>query len=97
MTRGTYLKIQNLNTVVSLIFVGQVRILQSQCSSESLGGGRFLHSSDVARVVWKEVVVNQVPNCPDLTSERADARPCVGNPESLATEQNQVDVTVGTP
>ncbi len=48
MTHGTYLKIQNLNTVVSLIFVGQVCILQSRCSSESLGGGRFLHSSDVA-------------------------------------------------
>ncbi len=43
MTRGTYLKIQNLNTVVSLIFEGQVRILQSRCSSESLGGGRFFN------------------------------------------------------
>ncbi len=49
MTHGTYLKIQNLNTVVSFIFMGQVCILQSQGgSSESLGGGRFLHSSDVA-------------------------------------------------
>ncbi len=49
MMHGTYLKIQNLNTVVSLIFVGQVCILQSQGGgSESLGGGRFLYSSDVA-------------------------------------------------
>ena len=97
MTHGTYLKIQNLNTVVSLIFVGQVHILQSWCSSESLGGGWFLHSSDVAHVVRKEVVVNQVHNCLDSTSKHADARPCIGNPESLATKQNQVDVTVGTP
>ncbi len=49
MTHGTYLKIQNLNMVVSLIFVGQVHILQSQGGgSESLGGGRSSHSSDVA-------------------------------------------------
>ncbi len=49
MTHGTYLHIQNLNMVVSLIFVGQVCILQSQGgSSESLGGERFLRSSDVA-------------------------------------------------
>ena len=55
MTHGTYLKIQNLNTVVSLIFVGQVGILQSQGdSSESLGGGRFLHSSDVALGRFRE-------------------------------------------
>ena len=43
------------------------------------------------------VDVNQVPNCLDLTSKRADARPCTGNPESLAAKQNQVDVTGGTP
>ncbi len=49
MTNGTYLDIQNLNMVVSLIFMGQGCIVQSQGgSSESLRGGRFLHSSDVA-------------------------------------------------
>ena len=49
MTHGTYLDIQNLNMVVSLIFMGQGCIVQShRGSSESLGGGRFLHSSDVA-------------------------------------------------
>ena len=49
MTHGTYLDIQNLNMVVSLIFMGRGCIVQYQGgSSESLGGGRFLHSSDVA-------------------------------------------------
>jgi hypothetical protein len=49
MTHGTYLDIQNLNMVVSLIFMGQGCIVQShRGGSESLEGGRFLHSSDVA-------------------------------------------------
>ena len=49
MTHGSYLDVQNLNMVVSLIFMGQGCIVQShRGGSESLGGGWFLHSSDVA-------------------------------------------------
>jgi hypothetical protein len=49
MTHDTYLDIQNLNMVVSLMFMGQGCIVQShRGSSESLRGGRFLHPSDVA-------------------------------------------------
>ena len=49
MTHGSYLDVQNLNMVVSLIFVGEGCIIQShRRGTESLGGGRFLHSSDVA-------------------------------------------------